>query len=311
MPFGEEIIGLGNRTSQQGYSVNDNVRQKFTQYERDTETGLDYAQARYYGSSLGRFTTVDPLMASAKTPLPQSWNRYIYCYNNPLRFIDPDGMDVQILDDKARDLLIKTLPNDIREQVEAAVDKNGRLIKGSLDKIKSKDANFLALRGMVNHKKVTEVATSATGDNGVAFFERTNAQQREMDIQNYMQNNPNVTRQQAEQLITLNGDGWDVLGYYGQTYTPNGEGGTPKSPSGNLRAVATDQTGEGATISEEDAVVAMGHELYNHTYKFRIGDRTWKAESGPGVRAIEERTRENYRSGPRKDNSVNVKPRHY
>jgi hypothetical protein len=30
---------------------------KFTGYERDGETGLDYALARYYNDSLGRFKT--------------------------------------------------------------------------------------------------------------------------------------------------------------------------------------------------------------------------------------------------------------
>jgi RHS repeat-associated protein len=84
MPFGEEIARAGNGT--------DSVRQKFTGYERDGETGLDYAKARMFGSSLGRFTSPDPLSASASPILPQSWNRYTYSYNNPLRFTDPSGM---------------------------------------------------------------------------------------------------------------------------------------------------------------------------------------------------------------------------
>lgn len=43
LPFGEEIgAGIGGRTTSQGYSE-DNVRQKFTEYERDIETKLDYA----------------------------------------------------------------------------------------------------------------------------------------------------------------------------------------------------------------------------------------------------------------------------
>jgi hypothetical protein len=46
LPFGEELqAGTGGRTAAQGYT-NDNVRQQFTGYERDNETGLDYAQAR-------------------------------------------------------------------------------------------------------------------------------------------------------------------------------------------------------------------------------------------------------------------------
>ena len=93
LPFGEELYaGAGGRTTALGYTASDNVRQKFTQYERDAESGLDYAQARYYASTQGRFTTVDPLAASASVSIPQSWNRYSYSYNNPLRFTDPSGM---------------------------------------------------------------------------------------------------------------------------------------------------------------------------------------------------------------------------
>jgi RHS repeat-associated protein len=62
--------------------------------ERDSESGLDYFGARYFGSALGRFTSPDPLMASAHASDPQSWNRYAYAMNNPLRFVDPDGMEV-------------------------------------------------------------------------------------------------------------------------------------------------------------------------------------------------------------------------
>src|SRR5437667_2980902 len=78
LPFGEELFaGTGGRTSAQGYSA-DNVRQKFTQKERDIETGLDYFLARYYSPSQGRFTGFDPALDSAKAETPQSWNRYSY-----------------------------------------------------------------------------------------------------------------------------------------------------------------------------------------------------------------------------------------
>src|SRR2546421_2745329 len=56
----ELYAGMGGRTSQQGY-VADSVRQKFTSYEHDAETNLEFAQARYYSSSCGRFTSPDPL----------------------------------------------------------------------------------------------------------------------------------------------------------------------------------------------------------------------------------------------------------
>jgi RHS repeat-associated protein len=92
-PFGEEIAaGVAGRTTGMGYSVTDNVRQKFTSKERDNETGLDYFNARYYASAQGRFTSIDPLIASGRVGNPQSWNRYVYVLNNPVRLIDPNGL---------------------------------------------------------------------------------------------------------------------------------------------------------------------------------------------------------------------------
>jgi RHS repeat-associated protein len=93
LPFGEELSSvIGLRSSAQGYTNSDGARQKFTSYERDNETSLDFAQARYYANSQGRFTRPDPWMASADEFEPQSWNRYAYVANNPLAFTDPSGM---------------------------------------------------------------------------------------------------------------------------------------------------------------------------------------------------------------------------
>jgi RHS repeat-associated protein len=74
-----------------GYA-SDGIRQQFTAYERDAESGLDFAGARFYASTQGRFTSVDPLMASAVTSNPQTFNRYSYVTNSPLTQIDPTGM---------------------------------------------------------------------------------------------------------------------------------------------------------------------------------------------------------------------------
>lgn len=74
----------------------------FTGKERDAETGLDLMGARYFGSSMGRFTSTDPLNVPNLQHLkpekfnqfilnPQNWNGYSYALNNPINAIDPDG----------------------------------------------------------------------------------------------------------------------------------------------------------------------------------------------------------------------------
>jgi len=52
---------------------------------------------------MGRFLSPDPLMASAKAWDPQTWNRYVYGRNNPLRMIDPTGMAEVTADQCAKD----------------------------------------------------------------------------------------------------------------------------------------------------------------------------------------------------------------
>ncbi|MGH9959590.1 MAG: RHS repeat-associated core domain-containing protein, partial [Pyrinomonadaceae bacterium] len=92
LPFGEELFaGLGGRTPTLGYT-SDTVRQKLTLKERDNETGLDYFLARYYSSTQGRFTSVDPDNAGVNEDDPQSWNGYADGRNNPIVITDPDGL---------------------------------------------------------------------------------------------------------------------------------------------------------------------------------------------------------------------------
>jgi len=99
-PFGEELFaGVAIRSASNGY-IGDSVRQKFTGKERDNETGLDFFSMRYYGSIQGRFVSPDPLepwMLDKMEQLvfysnPQKLNKYVYVLNNPLRYIDPDGL---------------------------------------------------------------------------------------------------------------------------------------------------------------------------------------------------------------------------
>jgi RHS repeat-associated protein len=71
----------------------------FTGKERDSESGLDNFGFRYYGSSMGRFMSPDPANAGASIDTPQSWNAYSYVLNNPLKYIDPFGLDCIYLND--------------------------------------------------------------------------------------------------------------------------------------------------------------------------------------------------------------------
>ena len=61
----------------------------FSAKEKDTETGLSYFGSRYYSSDLSIWLSVDPM--SDKYP---SLSPYVYCANNPIKLVDPNGMEI-------------------------------------------------------------------------------------------------------------------------------------------------------------------------------------------------------------------------
>jgi RHS repeat-associated protein len=70
------------------------VDQNFTGKERDAESGLDYFGARYFSSAQGRFSGPDPIFIHPdRLTNPQRLNLYVYARNNPLRYVDPSGLD--------------------------------------------------------------------------------------------------------------------------------------------------------------------------------------------------------------------------
>ena len=52
-------------------------------------TGLQYLRSRYYSPGITRFMSKDPVLGVAS--LPYTFNPYLYCLNNAINYIDPDG----------------------------------------------------------------------------------------------------------------------------------------------------------------------------------------------------------------------------
>jgi RHS repeat-associated protein len=79
MPFGEDAGATGESS-----------KHRFTSYERDSETGTDYAVNRQHQNANGRFMQPDPI--SGNIGNPQSLNRYSYVQNDPVNLVDPEGL---------------------------------------------------------------------------------------------------------------------------------------------------------------------------------------------------------------------------
>jgi len=77
-PYGETWIDEGRDTLER-------INYLFTSKELDTETGLYYFGARYLDPKTSRWLSPDPLMDG------QNW--YGYANNNPLKYVDPNGLE--------------------------------------------------------------------------------------------------------------------------------------------------------------------------------------------------------------------------
>ena len=102
----------------------------FTGYQKDEETGLYYANARYYDSSNGRFLREDPFDGSINTP--PSLHRYLYANANPTVFIDPTG-EITI----CGGFFTCVETDDILSGVQSTLNNNESALKGNLQSLEA------------------------------------------------------------------------------------------------------------------------------------------------------------------------------
>ncbi|MCW5921697.1 MAG: RHS repeat-associated core domain-containing protein [Saprospiraceae bacterium] len=81
-PFGMQMEGMGTQNPANKYLYNGK--------ELNDDLGLNLSDygARWYDAALGRWWSVDPL--AAEYP---SWSPYNFTFNNPIKYVDPNGMD--------------------------------------------------------------------------------------------------------------------------------------------------------------------------------------------------------------------------
>lgn len=95
----------------------------YTGYQMETAGGLYFAQARQYDAENGRFVSEDKI--SGFTSAPFTLNRYNYCWNQPINYIDRNGERPEWIDtseEGAREKIEENKENIIRAAEEAGVD---------------------------------------------------------------------------------------------------------------------------------------------------------------------------------------------
>ena len=82
--------GSGNDVSNNETHIANINPFRYRGYYFDVETGWYYLNARYYAPNVGRFISPDAILG-ANGGL-QGYNLFAYCNNNPVMYIDPNGM---------------------------------------------------------------------------------------------------------------------------------------------------------------------------------------------------------------------------
>jgi len=146
VPFGETFIDERNGNWSTPYT--------FSGKERDEETGLLYVHARYQDSKYGIWYSVDPMAEKMPWVSP-----YVYCLNNPVRFIDPDGR-------------IPTAVQGARIADHIYNGKVGDVVDGwKLDKVYTSNNNPAYRSGL--YSRTVDGVTEYTMANAGTYFENT------------------------------------------------------------------------------------------------------------------------------------------
>ena len=150
-PFGIEG-NLSTLSTTANYSLlTANSSYTFSAKEKDVETGLSYFGSRYYSSDLCIWLSVDP-----QSDKYASLSPYVYCANNPVKLVDPNGEEWLRKEDKEyAESLISTAQN--RQKMYEATSREYKLLQEGIDGLKD--------MGKQDGQKYTFNKTSSTQGN--------------------------------------------------------------------------------------------------------------------------------------------------
>jgi len=168
VPFGEVFIEeRDNETWSTPY--------KFNGKELDEETGLYYYGERYYDPRASLWLGVDPL--AEKYP---NVGGYVYCMQNPVLYIDPNGMEnVVTVGNQGNSPNSDTQYKDKRHFLERGLNDAIDLKKNHTEK--GEQTTMIVYKGQYTNSEMNSYKERA-GKNGINFIEANSAD----DIVNYI-----------------------------------------------------------------------------------------------------------------------------
>ena len=227
---------------------------KFNGKELDQETGLYYYGARYMNPRTSLWYGVDPL--AKKYP---SVSGYVFCVDNPIRLIDPNGKAVKPEGDLAMSIIKNTLPKDTWQYI--TLDKNGYIDRETMNQYKGDSENFMSLKTLVESPEDIKVST-LTQTNYVRNGEKETEYFNPISVhEDFFDTN----------FTSCSGNTVGEYGNLGVTYMPtNGEVGKADAENPNSIRININPS-----LSPVGAAETFSHEGYGHAliYVESGGDR--------------------------------------
>ena len=205
---------------------------------------LDFG-ARMYDPETARWTTPDPLASQYPGISP-----YAYCANDPVNFVDPEGMRVLPRGISELAMIKNTIPVDMWGYIQIGDD--GFVDEDLINSADLKTSrNFNALKDLVNSPTIVEVElnnkftySDSKGNIGEAFM-------------SYIPFDPLFPEDKDIDFINISGLTTGEMGFYGKTLFPDREG-YQNSPNANIMVIVN------SALSTLGAAEAFSHEGYGH-----------------------------------------------